>query len=254
MKKKISVFVCLVFSFTTLAISQSKAQYMYSKKSEVYFGHVSYADIKHDGKDPVVIREGDELPGLAVINFPLAPGDTILTESRRCEIQFDSGTLIRLDTDTELKIETIMAQSLTSRNKITNFLLNKGRIYIMYKKYNRPELFQILTLNAAMKLGHNTVGIVSFSPDGSTAIQIDEGKITALYGPEEKRLDKKVIKEPERLTITPDHQISAEEIKPDVDFEIWNKSMNKDFDQMHEGQSAMPLPIQRYPRAVHYFA
>ena len=67
----------------------------------VYYGHTSFTEVKHDGKDPVVIREGELIEEIAVLNLPLSAGDTIITpEDRRCEIQFDTGTLLRLDINT----------------------------------------------------------------------------------------------------------------------------------------------------------
>ena len=102
-------FLALGLIFPGLLLPDSHYQVVNGPK-EFYFGHVSFADIQNDGKDPVVLREGDGASEIAVVNFPLAPGDTIRTsEVRRCEIQFDTGTIIRLDLNTELKIETILA-------------------------------------------------------------------------------------------------------------------------------------------------
>ena len=36
-----------------------------------------YTEAQLDGKDPVVLREGKTLPEVAVLNFPIAPGDTV---------------------------------------------------------------------------------------------------------------------------------------------------------------------------------
>ena len=65
---------------------------------DFYFGHISLTDIRSDGLDPVVLREGARRPSRPVLNLPLGPGDTIRTsKERRVEIQFDNATIVRLD-------------------------------------------------------------------------------------------------------------------------------------------------------------
>jgi hypothetical protein len=235
--------------------SQSDYEYIHSPGTDIYFGYITYTEVKHDGNDPVVIREGEESPQVAELNFPLLPGDTIRTTgSRRCEIQLDTGTIIRLDLNTELKIETIMAKSLSSRNKVTNFLLNRGEMYIMYKKYNYPEIFQVITPTASTKLSHSTVALIGVMEDGSTDIQVKRGKALVLYGPSEESLEEETVLKSMSLRISGDHQAFPGEYEQNADFELWNLSINKNFSELHDGMSAIPKPIQRYPRAVVYFA
>lgn len=235
--------------------SQSNYEYIHARGTDIYFGYITYTEVEHDGNDPVVIREGEESPQVAELNFPLLPGDTIRTTgSRRCEIQLDTGTIIRLDLNTELKIETIMAKSLSSRKNITNFLLNKGEMYIMYKRYNYPEIFQVITPNASAKLSHQTVALIGVSEDGRTDIQLKRGKALVLYGPNEKSLKEETVLKSMSLRISKDHQAFPGEYEQNADFESWNLSINKDFVELHDGLSVIPKPIQRYPRAVIYFA
>ncbi len=235
--------------------SQSDYEYIYSPGKDIYFGYITYTEVKHDGNDPVVIREGEESPQVAELNFPILPGDTIRTSGiRRCEIQLDTGTIIRLDLNTELKIETIMAKSLSSRRKVTNFLLNKGEMYIMYKKYNYPEIFQVITPTASTKLSHGTVALIRVVEDGSSDIQVKRGKALVLYGPGEESLESETVKKSMSLLISSEHQAFPGEYEQNVDFELWNDDINKNFMMLHDGMSAIPKPIQRYSRAVVYFA
>ena len=255
-KKLVSLgaFILILF-LPCFTYSKSNYKYVNSPKTEIYFGHISYTEVKHDGKDPVVLRAGEREAEVAVLNFPLASGDTIrTTENRRCEIQFDTGTIIRLDLSTELKIETILAQSLSSNKKLTNFVLNKGQVYIMYKRYRIPEIFQVITPTAAVKMKHRTVAMINVREDESTDIQVKLGKASVVYGPDEQNIDEKKIKKLEKLTITRDHQALEGEYKEDVDFELWNEWVNKNFEDLHEGVSPIPKPIHRYSRAVIYFA
>ncbi len=258
-KKKFTLILvfALIGSLPQLLQSQSDYEYIHSPKTAIYFGYITYTEVEYDGNDPVVIREGEEAPRVAVLNFPLLPGDTIRTTgSRRCEVQLDTGTIIRLDFNTELVIETIMAKSLSSSRKVTNFLLNKGEIYIMYKRYNYPEIFQVITPNASTKLKHRTVALIAAREDGGTDIQVKLGKAFVLYGPNEDSLMERILTKEMRVTITNSrgYQALEGEYKEDEDFELWNVSINKNFDELHEGMSVIPKPIYRYPRAVVYFA
>ncbi len=245
----------LVLLVSQFLYSQSNYQYIHSPEDDVYFGYITYTEVERDGKDPVVIREGIEAPQVAVLNFPLLPGDVIRTSSsRRCEIQLDTGTIIRLDLNTELKIETIMAKSLSTSRKITNFLLNRGEIFIMYKRYNYPEIFQVITPNASAKLKHKTVAMIAAREDGNAVIQVKKGKASVLYGPDEDHLREEVVKKSEKLTVTRKHQALQGEYAPNVDFELWNESINRNFEELHSGLAVVPKPILRYSRAVVYFA
>ncbi len=220
-----------------------------------YFGHVSYTEAKGDSEDPVVLREGQAGAETAVLNLPLGPGDTIRTSpSRRCEVQFDTGTVVRLDFDTELKIETVLAQSLSAPSQVSNLSLARGRVYIMYKQYDSREMFQVLTPLAAVKLNHNTVAVVRAAADGSTDAQVKSGKASVMFGPDEKTLQKQALKGGERLTLVSATQFARAAYLGGSEFELWNDEVNARFDELHKGQSALPKPIQKLPPAVFYFA
>ncbi len=254
-KRLLLVIFASIFIFHPFLFAEKHYDYVISPKTDIYFGHISFSEIKHDGKDPVVIREGEESPEVAVVNFPLLPGDMVRTsDTRMCEIQFDTGTIIRLDVNTELKIETILADSLSARKKITNLLLNKGQLYIMYKRYSLPEIFQVVTPNAAVKMYHWTVAVIDAREDGSTAIQINLGKADVKYGTDADNIQETKVMKSESLTVTKDHKPLLGEVEEDVDFGQWNESMNKNFEKFHEGISALPKPISRFPPAVRYFA
>ena len=132
---RISVLFAALLIITAMPLWSGPSDITYSvdPESKIYFEHISLVDIKEDGFDPVVIRDGSDLEETAVLNFPISPGDTIRTsEMRLCEIQFDTGTIIRLDKATELKLVTILAPSLSSRYMITNLELTGGRVYPLF--------------------------------------------------------------------------------------------------------------------------
>jgi hypothetical protein len=222
---------------------------------EFYFGHISLVEEVEGGAAPVVIREGNPRPEEGVLNLPIGPGDTVRTSGdRRCEIQFDTGTIVRLDFATEVRVETILARSLSSLEELSVLTLAKGRLFVMYKEYDRREMFQILTANAAVKLHHNAVAFVTAAADGATETQVKYGRAQVLFGPAEKQLDDQTVKKGERLIVLAGHQ---SELAPAVEgtaFELWNNDINAHFDQLHAGLSALPKPLQKLPPAVFYFA
>lgn len=257
MKQKgswVPVFL-LVFLASSAGLWAAKNYKVLNGPDRFYFGHISYTEAKSDGKDPVVLREGQVAAEAAVLNLPLGPGDTIRTTAdRRCEIQFDTGTVIRLDFDTEVKIETVLAQSLSSSAQLSNLALNRGRIYVMYKEYDSREMFQVLTPIAAIKMSHRTVATIRAAADGSTEAQVKFGKANVLFGPDEQALKKQGIKKSERLVVLNPTQFERTAYLADSDFELWNDEINARFSELHKGQSALPKPIQKLPPAVFYFA
>jgi len=248
------LLVGLVGLMSAAAGAEDRYQVVNGPK-DMYFGHISFVEAQGDGKDPVVLRAGALEPEPATLNLPIGPGDTIRTSDvRRCEIQFDTGTIVRLDVATELRVETILAQSLSSSRDISNLVLNRGRIYIMYKEYKGSEIFQVLTEHAALKMKHNTVAIVKAAEDGSTDVQVKLGKVSVLFGAAAPAAETREIGQQERLIILAGDQVQVASYIADTDFELWNDEINRDFAKLHKGQSALPAPIRNLPLAVQYFA
>jgi hypothetical protein len=222
---------------------------------ELYFGHISFIEEVPGGAAPLVLREGDPRPEEGALNLPIGPGDTVRTSGdRRCEIQFDTGTIVRLDFGTEVRVETILARSLSSLEKLSVLTLAKGRVYVMYKEYDRKEMFQVLTANAAVKLNHNAVATIAAAADGATEAQVKFGRAQVLFGPAEKQLDDRTVKKGERMIVLADHKSELAAAVAETDFDLWNNDVNAHFDQLHTGLSALPKPLQKLPPAVFYFA
>jgi hypothetical protein len=222
---------------------------------DFYFGHISLIEQGPEGAGPTVLREGSAVPEPGALNLPIGPGDIIRTSGgRRCEIQFDTGTIVRLDAATELRVETILARSLSSLEGLSVMSLAKGRIYVMYKEYDHREMFQVLTANAAVKLRHNAVATIAFAPDGATETQVKYGRGQVLFGPAENKLTDRAVKKGERLIVLADHQSERAVALEDTEFDLWNKDVNAHFEDLHEGQTALPKPLQKLPEAVFYFA
>jgi hypothetical protein len=254
-QKPILLFVAAALVLAPAALVSKEHYRALDKPKDFYYGYISFVEAKGDGNDPVVVREGGTEPVQAVVNLPLGPGDVIRTTSeRRCEIQFDSATIVRLDVDTELKIETILARSLSSSQELSNLFLSRGRIYVMYKEYNGREMFQILTPAAAVKLKHKSVAMIRASADGSSDVQVKYGKANVLFGKSEAEIDRETVGKAERVIITGDGQSQVAEGIEGTDFELWNEEINRNFEELHEGIAVLPKPIQKLPRAVFHFA
>ena len=249
------VILGIVFLVASSGLWATEHYKVLNGPKDFYFGHISYIETTPEGTDPVVLREGRLEPEQAVLNLPIGPGDTVRTSAdRRCEIQFDTGTVVRLDFSTEVRVETILARSLSSLESMSNLALDKGRVYVMYKEYNRGEMFQVLTPNAAVKMKHNSVAIIAAAEDGSTEAQVKYGKARVLFGADEKLLADKAVRKGERLIVQKDDQSQLASAIADTAFELWNKDVNAHFEDLHEGLTALPKPIQKLPGAVFYFA
>ena len=223
-------------------------------QKDFYYGHISYADIKNDGQDPVVFREGRLTSELAILNLPLGPGDVIQTSAeRRTEVQFDNGTIVRLDLNSRLKIETLLAQSLSTAKKISNLVLEEGQVYVMYKKHNSLEIFQIVTSGAAVKLDHNSVALIRLTAEGTTDVQVERGKAFLLFGVDKMRLSQKSINAKQRGIVSAENRVELAEYEVLSDFKAWNESINAHFPELHEG-SYLPKPIRNVSKVIFEFA
>jgi hypothetical protein len=249
------ILASLAFFLCATSLSAYKKYQVVGGPKDFYYGHISFVDADSAGKGPTIWRDGTAAPEPAVVNAPLGPGDLIMTpDGLRCEIQFDTGTIVRLDVGTELKIETVNARSLSTSKGLSNLVLTKGRVYVMYREYDSREVFQILTPNAAVKLDHKTVAMVKASADGTTEVQVKAGKASTLFGASAGERRDKPVKKLERLIVLADNQFQAADYIADTEFEKWNDEINAHFEEMHEGKSALPKPIQTLPDAVFYFA
>jgi hypothetical protein len=220
---------------------------------EFYFGHISYVDLKEGGSEPLVLREGKLAPEPAVLNLPLGPGDAIQTPgASRCEIQFDNGTIVRLDANTKLKIEAILAKSLSTARKISNLLLAQGQVYVMYRRYDSLETFQVITPRAAVKLNDNAVALIEMS-GGQTAVQVERGRAEVLYGEDKNDLGQKKVNAGERVVVDDQDILQPVAQAAASEFKAWNEEINANFPKLHEG-NALPKPYQNLPKAVFEFA
>jgi hypothetical protein len=75
-----------------------------------------------------------------------------------------TGGILRLDGETEVTLETVLARSLSSSQKLTNLVLLRGHIHLNHRRHSRSEVFQVLTPNSAVKLDDRTVATVGLAP------------------------------------------------------------------------------------------
>lgn len=236
-----------VVAVSILSLFFSANTKIYAGENLIY-GHVSYVD-----KEAFVLKSGEDRALKAVVNLPLIPGDIIYTEGNgRCEIQFDNGTIMRLDKNTELKLDTVLAKSLTTKDKITTLQLKKGSVYSMNQVY-KGEIFQVITPTAAIKMYKRSTNTISVNKDGETYGSVQRGKVGVLYGKDHKSSDKEYTKIGKGFLITKDYDFKETTAKKDVEFHAWNKYINKNFKELHYGKSKVPAIIyRRSPGIVHF--
>jgi hypothetical protein len=223
--------------------------------AEFYYGHISFVEAKTGGGGPLILRGGAGTPEPAVLNAPLGPGDSVRTAAAgRIEIQFDNGTIIRMEADSELGIETILARTLSENNRMSNLALRRGRLYVMYKQYSSKEIFQVVLPQAAVKLRHNTVAMIGINGDMDADIQVKYGKADVLFGPSADALEKRIVGKGLRAIVGAGHPFAYRPIDANSDFETWNQAINDDFLELHKGLSALPKPVRRLSPAIQAFA
>ena len=253
--KFIFLLIFLVFLTAYTGVAGEKHYTLSNGEKDFYFGHISYLPDDIGTKNPDVLRGGLMVGEAVQLNFPVIPGDVIITHDRPCEIQFDSGTVVRLDVNSRLKVETVLAQTLSSEEKLSSLFLEKGRMYLMYAAYNSWEIFQLVTPTAALKMKNHTVLVVSQDELASTRIAVCQGSAKVLFGPDEKNLKAQTIKKGENVIIglTPEIQrVTA--FSEFEGFLAWNEKVNQKFVDLHKGITPIPKPVQKLPQAVFYFA
>ncbi|MCK4760727.1 MAG: FecR domain-containing protein [Candidatus Aminicenantes bacterium] len=240
---------------TMLIVAVSVFTFIFSGTDSVFagetqiYGHISFVD-----NDVYVLKSGEDSSLKAVVNLPLVPGDIIHTKKDgRCEIQFDNGTLIRLDEESELKLDTVLAETLTSKKKITTLQLKKGQIFSMNQVYN-GEIFQVITTNAAIKMFARSSSTIKVDETGETHVFVERGKVGILYGKSQKSDKKQYVKAGKGCRITKDSDLIPETGKKDIEFQAWNKYINKNFKELHYGKSKVPAVIYRRSPGIVKFA
>ncbi|MCU0236946.1 MAG: FecR family protein [Acidobacteria bacterium] len=212
------------------------------------YGHISFVD-----SGALVMRE-DGSKDQAMVNLPLAPGDTVITSAGgRCELQFDNGTVIRLDKGSRLRLATILAPSLTSDWKITTLELERGQLYALPQSYSR-EMFQVVTPNAAANLKSRVRATIRLDSDGGTSFFSDGGKFQLLYGADVRSLKIATVRSDRPLAITAASVPAAGVEARDIEFRAWNEYVDKHFKELHYGISKVPSKLKFGNTALTYWA
>jgi hypothetical protein len=212
------------------------------------YGHVSLTDT-----GVLIQRAGEGQAEQALLNMPLTPGDTVMTpENGRCELQFDNGTIVRLDRGGELTLANVLTPSLTSHWQITTLELKRGQAYILANCYN-GEMFQVITAQAAVRLPQRAKCQMGVVADNATRLRVLSGKVHLRYGPNSKSLADKKIGSGEECRVLSKNKLAYAPYD-DVEFLAWNKQVNSDFNELHRGKSVLPKVVYRNGRALAYWA
>ncbi len=234
MQKKLMIYLFMVMSF-----------FLFSDQLRAEYGHISY--IEPDSQIFVERLNGKKDKG--ILNLPIIAGDKIISAGKsRCEIQFNNGTLIRLDHNSILKIITIKAQTLTTKKSISTIELSEGALYIMANVYNK-EIFQIKTENSAALFNKFSTAIIQYK-NKNTDFNVFRGKINIIYGVDIKTIKNGRIKSKNAYTVNSDNVLIKNVKTLHKDFLAWNTDINKNFDKLHKGKSKVPKPVYRFSKGI----
>ncbi len=211
------------------------------------YGHVSFVD-----NGAAVLHE-DGSQEDAVVNLPIAPGDTVMTSGGRCELQFDNGTVVRLDKASRLRIATVLAPSLTSSWRITTLELEGGQLYALPQSYSR-EMFQVTTPNAAVSLKSQVRATIRLDAGGGTSFFSDGGKFQLLYGADSRSLKKATVRSDRPLAVGADHALSADVAQRGLEFAAWNEYVDNHFQRLHRGINKVPPKLKFGNSGLTYWA
>jgi len=240
--KRISRFLIFLVAALVLALPVQAAEI------ESNYGPISFIE------NQATITRLDQAEHKAVVNLPLVPGDTIVTGTDgRCELQFDNGTVIRLDKNSRLRITTVQAPTLTSRWKVTTLHLLQGQLYALPQTYGM-EMFQIITPNAAVKLKSRTAATIGFDTSLSTTLFSDAGKFEVLYGADSKALKTVKVKSGQSYAIDVANSLAVSSEKRNLEFVAWNEYVDRHFKELHFGISKVPPKLKLGNNALVYWA
>lgn len=244
-KKGVSIYALVLFSILMVFPFILKGE----TQEDVIYGHISFVD-----NDATVTRLDNNVDK-AVVNLPIVPGDQIDTQEKgRCEIQFDNGTVVRLDQNTRLVVSTILAPSLTSHWKLTTLKLEKGELYTISQNYNN-EMFQVITPSAAINLNKRSTSTISVEESGETYVQPRSGSLQVMYGADADSLKKQKVSSGKAVVVTSENKLVPVEAKKNIEFLAWNEYINRNFKDLHYGVSKVPPVLNRYKNnALTYWA
>lgn len=199
-----------------------------------------------DGGLSITNRDGNQHQ--AVVNFPVFPGDILRTAAEaRAEIQFNNGSLLRLDKDSELLIGTIQAPSLTTRFSITSLALLKGAVYVISNRYDR-EILQVLTQETAVSFPKNTNVEIFLDPQAGTQVISHWGRPELIYTSEDglRQLSRQLSGK-SAVLLDPENGLQEMVYTEEGDFLAWNRYVDDNFKALHHEKSFLPRKITRNP-------
>ena len=208
--------------------------------AESIYGHISYVD------NEAMVTRVDGSENRAMVNLPLVPGDTVVTSTiGRCELQFDNGTVVRLDKDSSLRITTVLAPSLTSKWRITTLDLLRGQLYSLPQTYH-SEMFQVVTPSAPVNLSARTAAFVRVDAAGGSSFFCDSGKFEVLYGAEGGALKKAKVRAGQGYAVSAANALSDRPEPRGTEFIAWNEYVDRHFKELHFAVNKVPANLGRF--------
>ena len=160
--RKLTLLLPLAF---TIAVPMSAAT---AGKSQSYFTYDDGGTIVRQGDDS---REVD-----ARVNFPIYPGDEVITNRRgRAEIRLSDGNVIALDRSTSIRFKSIL-DSYDGDSSQTVVEVKFGHVAVQRTDYAR-EMLRLDTDNASYAASENAVYAVEDDGRGRDRVTVFSGVI-----------------------------------------------------------------------------
>jgi len=69
------------------------------------------------------------------------------------------------------------------------------------------------------------VSLIGTGEDGRSDLQVNEGHVNVIYGPDEKNVSDFKLKKNLKVTISPENKLRPLQKRVDAGFEMWNQDM-----------------------------
>ncbi len=206
-------------------------------------GHISLAE----GDVKIIKTDGEMFK--AKVNYPLVTGDVILTGNKgRCELQLANGTLLRLDKNSDMKLISLLTESITSSKKISTLKLMNGTIYSMSQVY-KNEILQVITPQISVKMENRSTNMIS-TTEKESSVRVIRGKVGVIYGEQKKTY----LKSGQYVIFPRKGKKYDAKLSADDEFLSWNKAINMNFKKLHYGNSKVPDQIYIHSPGIVHFA
>ena len=205
---------------------------------ESIYGHISFVD------NGATVLRADGSENQAVVNLPVVPGDTVVTTAGgRCELQFDNGTVVRLDKNSRLRVDHGAGSEPDLALEDHHPGAGEGAAV-----HPAPDLRlgDVPDRHAERRRepeepddGHHPLGCRR-----RHVVLFRWRQIRGAVRADNRSLKKATVKADRPLAITAANALAERVEKRDIEFMAWNEYVDRHFKDLHYGISKVPPKLQ----------